>query len=135
MDDDVFRTDYGGAKLSDHVSGSAIDLNGGTRVVFDETHYFRGIKVDGRGWGKTVEQARLVAEHMGRSLAETAKAIQALVDALPTVPVVPFAREHLNSWAAPPQSVMERAIEAKKHRSTGPARPSAASARRPRRHQ
>lgn len=102
-------------------------------IVFDETHLFaRGIRVNPRGWGKTLEAAQAAAEHLGRSMTEVAKAAQAIADA---VPVVPFARHHLNTWTAPPPSVMERAIEARKNRNTGPARPSGPKAHAPRRHQ
>lgn len=130
---------------SDHDLGyRAMDFNDGSRIILDETHLFRrGMLVNPRGWGKTAEQARKLAEQMGAAMGDAAKAMQLIVDSLPTVPTVQFARERLNTWslAADPgeeyddADPMARALALRRTRNTGPARPSAASARRPRRHQ
>lgn len=135
---------------SDHEGPRAVDFNDGSRVVlegdvlvnptwviYDESHAFlRQVQqVDRRAYGKQARMAELMAQQMGVAIADAAKALAQLLESWPKVPIVPFAREHLNNWAAPPETVMERAIAARKTRNTGPARPSGPSARRPRRHQ
>lgn len=112
-------------------------------VVHDETHLFsrdilpvvpvvpfhRATISYPRGHGK--KSMSEAFEDFGEAWVKLA---EELAKVAATVPLVQFARERLNTWAEPPPDVMERALQARKNRNTGPARPSAQAARRPRRH-
>jgi hypothetical protein len=114
-----------------------MDFDDGTRLeIYDETHVwydsdgevlerFPVVPVVHYHSGKktTVE----AFEEFGRAWAQLVKDAAQVLE--------PFARHIAERWAQPPANVMERALQARKNRNTGPTRPSAASARRPRRHQ
>jgi hypothetical protein len=95
-----------------------------TDELMDETHHFLPPAVPYHDGKKTV----------GEAFEDFRLAWQRLMDES-VVPLVEFARHHLTSWAEPPPSVMERALQDRKNRNTGPTRPSGQNARAPRRHQ
>lgn len=77
-----------------------------------------------RGYGKTATMEAF--EEFGRAWARLVADIGKVLE--------PYVR-HVADRLEPPANVMERALQARKNRNTGPARPTGQAARRPRRHQ
>ena len=80
----------------------------------------------------------VVTYHSGKkttleAFEEFGKALRELVQEMGKV-LEPFAKYTLDKLE-PPASAMDRALQARKNRNTGPARPTGQAARRPRRHQ